>query len=290
MQFTKSMFDSIKASMEAQKKSGNTKDILRTEPGNSYIIRLIPNTKDLQKTFYHYFQHDWNSSVTGQYIGFVCPTTYGERCPVCEERVKIWRTNATEDEKKILSRPIKRHEHWLVNAYVVKDPKNPDNEGKVKIFKFGKQVNTIINEAVNGEDADELGGAIFDLGPNGANFRIKVEKNEGDFPIYTASKFLNKGPLDPNFDQNKIDQIYNSCFDLDNLFDHKSYDDIKTLLTEHYDYNKKAVKIEEKAETKVETKAEEKVIVKAPTDEKNVTIGNDVTDVDNKIKDLLKDL
>ena len=232
MKFTKSMFDSIKESIENQKSSyGSFKDILKTEVGNSYIVRLIPNTTHPDRTFYHYFQHGWNSFATGQYQGALCPTTWGERCPICEERIKLYRENTPEAKKR--AGELKRKENWLVNIFVVKDPKKPENDNTVKILRYGKQINKIINEAVSGEDADEFGAAIFDLTKDGCNFRIKVEKNEGDYPTYISSKFLGKSEI-PGLTQEKIEEISGKLFELDKAFDTKTYTQLEEMLNDHF--------------------------------------------------------
>jgi hypothetical protein len=115
---------------------------------------------------------------------------------------------------------------------VVNDPVNPENNGKVKMLRYGKQIHNIITDAIEGEDASELGPRIFDLGPNGVNFRVKVEK-QGDFPTYVSSKFAMPSAID-GLDEDKHKEIYDSAFDLNSVFSVKSSDELKTMLDEHY--------------------------------------------------------
>jgi hypothetical protein len=162
-------------------------------------------------------------------ISFLCPTTYGEKCPIEEYRSRIYRTkNESEIDK---TRPIKRNESWLANVYVVKDPTNPDNEGKVKILRYGKQLNKIITDAISGDEADEFGAKVFDLSENGCSFKIKVEQNEGGYPTYVSSKFMSPSKLDEIDD---IDEIYTQIKELDKIFNHKTYAEIKELLDFHF--------------------------------------------------------
>ena len=209
--FTKSMFDSIKDALTKEGSSNKTADILRTTPGNSYEVRLLPNIEDPSKSFYHYYSHGWTSFSTGQYVTAVSPTTWGERDPIAEHRFKVFRTGTPEEKKK--SEAIFRREQWLVNVYVINDPSDPENNDTVKILRYGKQLHKIIMEAVQGEDSDQFGDRIFDLSERGSTFRIRCDK-QGDFPTYVSSKFLIPGAVD-GMDENRIKEVYDSCHKLE---------------------------------------------------------------------------
>ena len=148
---TNSMFASIKDSLaKPSQSSSSTSNILRLKTGNTYTIRLLPYTAEPSKTFFHYYNHGWNSFATGQYVQTLSPQTFGERDPIAEERFKVLRTGSEEEKEKMQA--IRRLEKWLVNVYVIDDPANPDNNGKVKILRYGKQLQKIITEAIEGED------------------------------------------------------------------------------------------------------------------------------------------
>ena len=172
---TTSMFASIKDALaKPAQGSSTTSNIMRLKTGNTYVLRLVPNAKEPSKTFFHYYSHGWVSEATGQFQSAISPQTWGERDPIAEARYKISRTG-TEEEKES-ARALNRKENWLINVYVAKDPDNPENEGKVKILRFGRQLHKIIMEAIEGEDADEFGAKIFDFSKNGCNLKIKVER------------------------------------------------------------------------------------------------------------------
>ena len=232
MSITSSMFDSIKSALAADDKGSKSgfSDILRTEPGNTYTVRLLPFGKDPKKTFFHYYQHGWNSFATGQYTSAISLQTFGERDPIAEERYKILRTGSDEEKEK--AKAIVRSEKWLVNVYVVNDPVNPENNGKIKILRYGKQIHNIIVDAIEGEDSAELGPRIFDLGPNGVNFRVKVEK-QGDFPTYVSSKFAMPSAIE-GLDEDNHGSVYEGVHDLSEIFAVKSYDELKDMMNEHY--------------------------------------------------------
>ena len=152
---TTSMFESIKGALNKSVQSGSaTSNILRLKPGNTYTVRLVPYVKDPSKTFFHYYSHGWVSEATGQYQSAISPQTWGDRDPIAEARYRISRTGTEEEKEK--AKMLNRKENWLINVFVVKDPENPENEGHVKILRFGRQLHKIIMEAIEGEDADEF--------------------------------------------------------------------------------------------------------------------------------------
>jgi len=229
--FNTSMFQSIKDALATTDSRGSAKynEIMPTKAGNTYTVRLLPYAKDPSKTFFHYYNHGWTSFATGQYVQSLSPQTFGERDPIAEERFKVLRTGSEEEKEKMSA--VRRLEKWLVSVYVIDDPSNPDNNGKVKILRYGKQLHKIITEAIEGEDAEEFGPRIFDLGPEGVNFKIKVEQ-QGDYPTYVSSRFTTAGKIDLSEDEQK--DIYEGAFDLTEVFTIKSYDELKDMLNEHY--------------------------------------------------------
>lgn len=228
--FTKSMFASIKDALSKEGSSNKTADIMRTKPGNSYEVRFLPDIEDPSKTFYHYYSHGWTSFSTGQYVTAVSPTTWGDRDPIAEHRLKIYRGGTQEEKAK--SEAIYRRENWLVNVYVVNDPDVPENNDTVKILRFGKQLHKIIMEGITGEDSDQFGEKIFDLSEKGCTFRIRCDK-QGDFPTYVSSKFLFPAEI-PGLDESRIKEVYASGHKLDDTFRTKSYDELKAMLDEHF--------------------------------------------------------
>jgi len=226
---TASMFDSIKQAL-VKNENNSVGKFMKTEVGNTYTVRLLPNIKDPSKTFFHYFTFGWTSYSTGQYINLVSPQTWGDRDPINEYRYKITKTGSQEEKDK--ASKILRKENWLVNVYVINDPKNPENNGQVKLLKFGRQLHKIIMDAIEGEDSDSLGSRIFDLSGKGCDFKVKVDK-QGEYPSYSSSKFTMPKAIE-NLTENKIQEIYNDTIDLERVFTVKSYDELTKVLNEHY--------------------------------------------------------
>jgi hypothetical protein len=223
---SKSMFESIRSALASDEKSSTgTANILKTEVGNTYTVRLLPYMPDPSKTFFHYYQHGWNSFATGQYTAAVSPQTFGERDPIAEIRYKMYKGN---DEQKQMASKIIRSEKWLVNAYIVNDPVTPENNGKVMVLRYGKQLHKVIASAIDGEDAQELGPRIFDLSPAGVNLRIVVEK-QGDYPTYVSSKFTFPSEI-KNLPESKYESVIESAMDLSTILTIKSYDELKQIV------------------------------------------------------------
>ena len=229
--FNSSMFDSIKGALQKQDTSGggDFQNLLRMKTGNTYIVRLLPYVKAPEKSFFKYFNVGWESLSTGQYVQYVSPSTFEERDPILEARYKLYKSN--DPDEKARATIIKRAERHLVSCYVVKDPTNEENNGTVKILGYGKQMDSIIRNAIEGDDADEFGERVFDLGPDGVNFKIKCEA-QGEYPSYTMSRFT--GPTDLNLSDNEIENIYNSAFDLFSFFPMKSQAELEKMYEEHF--------------------------------------------------------
>ena len=227
---TNSMFASIKDSLaKPTQSSSSTSNILRLKTGNTYTVRLVPYTSEPSKTFFHYFSHGWVSEATGQFQSSISPQTWGERDPIAEARFRIMRSGSEEEKEK--AKALTRREQWLINVYVIKDPDNPENEGKVKILRFGKQLHKIIMEAIEGDDAEEFGEKIFSY-PSGCNLRIKVEE-QGGYPSYVTSRFASPSEIS-GVTEDSVGKLYEQAFELDKVYPVKSYDELVTMLNEHY--------------------------------------------------------
>jgi len=134
---------------------------------------LVPNQHAPKESIFHYFNHGWNSNATGKYVTALCPTTFGDTCPIDAYYLKTYRKGT--DEEKEASKVLSRKENWMVNVYVISDPSNPENEGKVKILRYGRELDKVITSATEGDDVGEIGvERAFDV-VEGCTLRIKCE-------------------------------------------------------------------------------------------------------------------
>jgi hypothetical protein len=156
-----------------------------------------------------------------------CLTTVGEKCPVCEHNSGLW--NSGVEANKDIVRKQKRRLSYLANIYVVSDPAHPENDGTVRLFKFGKKIFDKISEAMNPEFADETPLNPFDLW-EGANFKMKIRNVEG-YRNYDKSEFAAQGALSD--DEAKLETIYNKEHSLKEFVEKKnfkSFDQLKARL------------------------------------------------------------
>jgi hypothetical protein len=280
--YTSTLFESIK---EALNKKNNTesgfRDFMKLEIGKTYVVRFIPNIEAPERTFFHYYHHLWKSAITNQNVSVLCPATYGERCPIDEYRAKIYRTNNEAEIKRI--QPIRRNENWLANVYVIKDPTTPENEGQIKIIRFGKQLNKIVTDAISGDESEEFGARIFDLSEKGCNLKIKVEENEGGYPTYVASRFMAASKIEGLENEN---EIYSAFKPMDTIFEHKSYDAIKKDLNVHFLGQEETEEPKQEEEEYVSPKQENV----QPAIESSSENSSEDFNADDKIQEILKDL
>ena len=156
-----------------------------------------------------------------------CLTTLNDKCPVCEHNNTLW--NSGIEANKDIVRKQKCKLNYIANIYVVSDPKHPENEGKVFLYKFGKKIFDKISEAMNPQFEDETPINPFDLW-KGANFKLKIRKVEG-YQNYDKSEFEDPAPL--LSDDEALEKIWQSEYSLKELLNEKefkSYDALKQRL------------------------------------------------------------
>jgi len=171
------------------------------------------------------FEHGFQGP--GGWLIDKCLTTKNQQCPVCEHNNKLW--NSGIEANKDIVRKQKRKLSYIANVYIVSDPKHPENEGQVKLFKFGAKIFEKITEAMNPQFEDETPINPFDLW-KGANFKLKITKVAG-YQNYDKSEFMSPAPLSD--DDEELEKIWKSEHSLSVLTEDKefkSYDDLKARL------------------------------------------------------------
>ena len=156
-----------------------------------------------------------------------CLTTKNQQCPVCEHNSKLW--NSGIEANKDIVRKQKRKLNYICNVYIVSDPKHPENEGQVKLFKFGAKIFEKITGAMNPAFEDETPINPFDLW-KGTNFKLRITKVAG-YQNYDKSEFMSASALLD--DDEQMEKIWKSQYSLTELTadkEFKSYDTLKTRL------------------------------------------------------------
>ena len=194
--------------------------------GNGFaVIRFLPapDSEDLPwaKMYSHAFQ-----GPGGWYIENSLTTT-GGKDPVSEYNRDLWNSGNEADKDTV--RKQKRKLSYYANIYVVKDPTNPQNEGGVFLYKFGKKIFDKVMEAMQPEFEDETPINPFDFW-QGANFKLKIVKKDG-FWNYDKSEFDAVSPLLE--DEDALEALWNKEYSLSALVaadQFKSYDDLEKRL------------------------------------------------------------
>ena len=188
----------------------------------SAVIRFLPapEGEDLPwaKLYSHAFQ-----GPGGWYIENSL-TTLGGKDPVSEYNRILWNSGADEDKEQ--ARKQKRKLTYIANIYVVKDPSNPQNEGKVFLYKFGKKIFDKISAAMQPEFEDEEAIDPFDFW-KGANFKLKA-KNVAGYRNYDSSEFASPDALLD--DDDELEAIWKKQYSLEEFTKQdqfKSYDELE---------------------------------------------------------------
>jgi hypothetical protein len=194
--------------------------------GNGYaVIRFLPSPPEEDVPFVRVFDHGFQGPG-GWYIEKSL-TTIGKPDPLSEYNGKLW--NSGIEANKEIARKQKRRLHFISNIYVVSDSGNPDNEGKVFLYKYGKKIFDKLNEAMNPQFADEEAVNPFDLWA-GANFKLKIRNVEG-YRNYDKSEFDRSKPLLD--DDEALETIWKSEYSLQEFLDpknFKTYEELKEKL------------------------------------------------------------
>ena len=196
--------------------------------GNGYaVIRFLPEPKGEDLPWVRVFSHGFQGPAGKWYIENSL-TTFNEKDPVSEYNSTLW-NNGTEAGKE-QARKQKRRLSYIANIYVVKDPANPENEGQVRLYKFGKKIFDKLNEKMNPEFEDETATNPFDFW-EGADLKLKIRNVEG-YRNYDKSEFAAPTAL-YDADDTKLEAVYNQLHDLSEFSDpknYKSYDELKAKL------------------------------------------------------------
>ena len=199
----------------------------RDKAGNGFaVIRFLPAAEGEEMPFVRIWDHGFQGPTGLWYIENSL-TTIGADDPVSEFNSKLWNTGVDADKEQ--ARRQKRRLKYYSNIYVVKDSANPENEGKVFMYAFGKKIFDKLNDLMNPTFEDEDPVNPFDLW-EGANFRLKIRQFEG-YPNYDKSEFDAAGPL---FDDDEaLEGVWKKEHSLQELVDpknFKSHSELKTKL------------------------------------------------------------
>lgn len=247
--------------------------------GNSKsIIRFLPQTDPTKSPYVKTFKHAFQNPKTKRWFVEECPWTLKIPCPVC--------AYAQEEYNKGNRKPNKQT-WYIVNILVVKDENAPENEGKVFLYKFGREIFKKIENAVKGDPDDDLDPiSVFNI-MNGHNFRLTITSKtipEFDRPVndYDKCRFEIEGNTICDGDEEQMEKVYNCIYDLDEFLDpklFKSKEELKKKLASFLGGGSSKSVLDELREQQANEKAEEK-----PTKEDESPFDDDdnIPDFDKK--------
>lgn len=204
-------WDKVNEKIKEGEKTGAKKDerfytLKPKESGTaSAIIRFLPapdHDVPYVKLYSHGFKEHNNWYINN------CPTTIGEECPVCKANRDLW------DDDPDTVRARSRRLSCYTNILIIKDPQNPENEGKVFLYRYGKKIHEKVMARIDPpEDSIEEPIKVFDY-YEGANFKLIVKltkTKERTYPNYDDSGFSEPTPLFKG-DDDKIEKVHNERF------------------------------------------------------------------------------
>ena len=198
--------------------------------GNGYaVIRFLPAPAGETAPYVRYWDHGFQGP-TGKWYIEKSLTSIGQEDPVAQFNGKLWNTSQDDNSpERKQARNQKRRQHFVSNILVVKDSANPENEGKVFKYKFGKKIFNKLNEKMNPEFEDETPMNPFDMW-EGADFKLKIRQVEG-YRNYDKSEFDDPSAISD--DDDKLEAIWKSTHSLEAVVaadQFKTYDDLKRKL------------------------------------------------------------
>ncbi|QBP05995.1 single stranded DNA-binding protein [Synechococcus phage S-B68] len=228
----KNVFAKLQKQLENSTKVGTVDErfwkLSTDKAGNGYaVIRFLPAGDGEDMPFVKLYSHAFQGPG-GWYIENSL-TTLGKNDPLGEYNRELW--NSGDESLKEQVRKQKRKLSYYSNIYVVKDPANPDNEGKVFLFRYGKKIHDKIMEAVNGDELEGRAGINpFDFW-EGADFKLRSKKVAG-YPNYDSSEFLPQGTLE-DLDDAQLESIWKREHSLQSIVgpdQFKSYEQLQERL------------------------------------------------------------
>ena len=195
--------------------------------GNGYaVIRFLPAPKGEELPWVRVWNHAFQGP-TGQWYIENSLTTLSQKDPVSEYNSQLWNSGVESDKE--IARKQKRKLQYYSNIYVIQDSANPENEGKVMLYRYGKKIFDKLMETMQPAFEDETPVNPFDLW-EGANFKLKIRKVDG-YWNYDKSEFDNPSALFDN--DGKIEEVWKSAYPLAEFSastNFKSYEELKTRL------------------------------------------------------------
>lgn len=230
---SKNSVSSLSEKMNSEKKGGGFEADTRywspelDKAGNGFaIIRFLPAPDGEDAPYVKLYSHGFKVG-TRWYIEN-CPTTIGGDCPACAANSTLWNTGIASNQEIVRQR--KRRLHYISNILVISDNKNPDNEGKIFLYKYGFKIFEKIMASIQPEFEDETPLNPFDFW-EGANFKLKIRQVEG-YRNYDRSEFDSQSALFDG-DDSALESLWQKEFKLKELVAPSEFKSFAALKEKH---------------------------------------------------------
>jgi hypothetical protein len=219
-------FDKI-ANPSTESKSYQDDRLWKLDPdkaGNATaVIRFLPRTEGDELPWVRIFNHSFQGP-TGKWYIENSLTTLGEKDPVGELNSKLW--NSGSEANKEIARKQKRKLTYIANVLIVSDPKHPENEGQIRLFRFGKKIFDKIMDKAKPTFEDEKPVNVFDLW-EGADFKLRMRKVDG-YANYDQSQFMEPSALFSG-DEDQLLELVSKQHKLSDFTDQKNFKTFEEL-------------------------------------------------------------
>ena len=267
-------------SMDAPKQANNGDDrewkLSVDSAGNGYaVLRFLPAPKGEEVPWVRMFNHGFQGP-TGKWYIENSLTTLNQQDPVSELNSELW--NSGVESNKDIARKQKRRLSYYANVLVVKDPANPQNEGQVMLYKFGKKIFDKLKDVMQPQFEDETPVNPFDFW-EGVNFKLKARQVEG-YRNYDKSEFESTPTAIAETDE-EIEAIWSKQHSLAELVDpknFKSYEELKVKLNQVLQGGAKVTTAEKVAEQTGDV--EDQIFVESKA-KSSVSVASNISDDDD---------
>ena len=214
------------------------------------LIRFIPSADGVP--FIRMIRINADKGANNRFCKDWSPQSIGQDDPFNEKFLELWREGKKEEAKK-----FGRQERYIANIKVLKDPANPENEGKIFLLDMSKTLFAKIKAALKPSE-DEM--AIDpDLKPKkvfnplkGNSFLLKIKEGENKFLTFADSKFAEKEDAIYDSEAEAEKDIKENAYTLKEWMEedfYKSYDELKDCLNWFMGIEKEASKSNEGTKT-----------------------------------------
>jgi len=188
-------------------------------------VRFMPAPQGEEFPFVTVYSHNFKGA-TGKYYIENSLSTIKKPDPVGNMNRSLWNSGIESD--KDVARLYKRKTNYYANVLIIDDPMNPDNNGKVMIYRYGPMIHKLLEEKMFPQfDTDE---PLNPFDPwTGADFEIRITSkqfNGAQVPNYEKSFFHKPKSMG---DDDEIEALWAKCHSLQEFLTEKNFKTFEEL-------------------------------------------------------------